>query len=617
MHAALSRHAPKAKPVAAIIATGLCLTIVAQQIAHVPLSDIRAALTDIAPLQWMIAGLATLCSFWAVGHYDVVWHRHLRTGVPDRKAHRTGMAAVAIGQTVGLGVVTGSFVRWHLSQTTGFKSATAVTIGVSLSFFATWGLLVLPAAAGTGHLHPALALSSVLFALYALPIALRHLRQTRLQPHMPRLLSLTTIDLACAGLALWAMIPDAGWAFLPLIIAAYVLALGAGLISNAPGGLGAFEMVLVLTITTIPEAALIAAVLAFRLIYYVIPALIAAFVLLRAYRQPAKDTIQTTTAPISDLCYQGATIYEGIVQRRHLLGTVSIEATGALPARATRQLGFCAFYKCDGRVAAQARRQGWTVRHIADDAVIDPTTWTTEGPTRRQLRRKLKQSESAGIVIRENTGALPRAEMTMVADDWSRTHGGELGYAMGRYDPDYAAGQRVFLIYQQTQLCGFITVQTRADAWAVDLIRHVPQIPQGAMHAAIVDIIQASRAAGVSRLSLGAVPSGPVDNRLQDRIVSQKAGLRQFKASFGPRWSPRYHAAPGRLQWLLSISLIFLHIQRPWGRASHLLNNSRGEFIKFTRNFHLNPRRAHVTDGTNAIPDKAAPHDNLILEIAG
>lgn len=595
-----------------------CLAVVFFQIAHVPLRDIREALGAITVRQWLIATLATAVSFWAIGQYDMLWHTHLKTGVSPKTSRRSGMAAVAIGQTVGLGVVTGTVVRWHMTQLQTVQTATKITLGVAASFFACWlGLALL-----AGMVLRSIGVETVVLALVAsgflLPIVLRRMGQAALRSKLPRLMYLTTIDVVFAGLALWAMIPEAGADMVHLVVAAYVLALGAGLASNAPGGLGAFEMSLILMLPQVPEPALIAGILGFRLIYYVIPTILAATAFIQAHRRSNPPVVRITSDPISDLCHQGARItHAANVTRAHLFGTIVLEPQRKLPRTPMTGRGFLAYYKADPRVAAQARARGWAVRHIADDAMIDLQTWSDTGPNRRQLRRKLKQAQTAGVGIKAPVTSLPLDDMTDVARQWRAAHGGELGYAMGRYTPAYVAHQRVFLIYHAERLCGFVTVQTRQRVWAIDLMRHLPQIPAGAVHLAITTIIAAAQSEGVKHLSLGAVPNGPRDSRWQNRVTAQKAGLRQFKDSFGPRWSPRYHVAPSPRHWAVSIALAVVHIQRPIPRLPDILRRKRNEFINFTRIIHLNQRRTRVTDKTNTVRTKAQLHDEPLFQTVG
>ncbi len=583
--------------------TGLCLMILSQHIATVDLADINTAIQGIGPWQWTLALCATAISFLAVGQYDVVWHRQLKTGVSGAQARSSGMAAIAVGQAVGLGAVTGTFVRWHLLKEHSLKSAAAVTIAVSVSFLICWGVYALVAASSLGLLtgQQAVILASI-GGLVAYLILRRSADQTSKRGLMALLL-LTGIDIVFAGTALWILIPTADASLFEAVILAYILALGAGLISNAPGGVGAFELVLLALLSTIPETAVLAGVLAFRIVYYIVPALLGGCLMLRAQLTKPAAALRAhahDAAPISDLCHQGATLVRrgaaSWVIRKHLLGTVAIEPGGSNPFWQRRGPGFRGLYKCGPRLAGQARAKGWQVRLIAKDAVILPISWTLDGSKRSGLRRKIRQAEKAGIRVTRAEATLPLVLMDAVAASWATQNKGELGYAMGRYTHAYVAHQQVYLIWQNQQLCGFATVQTRPQAWGLDLIRHLPNMPTGAMHLAIATIIADAQRAKVGQFSLGAVPAGPAGSRLQQHCAAKKAGLHQFKAGFMPHWVPLYHAAPSKGQWLLSMMHVCGHIQRPLKRLLGQSGSTITELIKKANIIHLPHIASSVID---------------------
>ena len=602
----LTSTVPRLKPAFAICISALCLWMVSQQVSEVSWADLSTAVSSIHLWQWAIAAVATFASFLAIGQYDVIWHRHLGSNVTPATARKTGMATVAVAQTVGLGSVTGTFLRWHMLHPIAFSTATAITIGVCLSFLGFWAVFAVLAAGWMGFVGGALTQSLIVLAACLSFALFKQPRFRAIAKLMPALCGLTFLDLFFAALALWVLFPDPTVVSFPTLLAGFTIALGAGLISNAPGGLGAFELVMLTVLATAPEATLCATILAFRVVYYLVPALCGGAILLYAHLRGKTDDTQVSQAPISDLCRQGAILKSTrlgrVVMRRHLLGTVSIEPTTWDFMNDTQHIGFLGIYKAPAAVATIARRHGWTVRRVAVDAVITPLTWTTEGSNRSQLRRKLRQATKARITVVRNGRTAPSAEMDAVAKAWADAHGGELGYAMGRYDPAYVRHQQTYLIYQDDQLCGFVTVQARAQAWAIDLIRHIPRMPQGAMHAAITRIIEDASVAGVATLSLGAVPDGPADNTLQAICIGKKTGLRQFKAAFGPRWEPRYHIAPTSTQWAISLIHVFWHVQRPLVRLWSRLPGTLAELMKMERIIHL----IHIKEPGNStsIPAK-------------
>jgi uncharacterized membrane protein YbhN (UPF0104 family) len=78
------------------------------------------------------------------------------------------------------------------------------------------------------------------------------------------------IDIALAALALYVLLP-----VMPIgpvgFVGVYVVATSIGLASHVPGGLGVFEGAMVLMLPELPMEPLIAAMLAYRLIYYLGP----------------------------------------------------------------------------------------------------------------------------------------------------------------------------------------------------------------------------------------------------------------------------------------------------------------------------------------------------------
>ncbi len=58
--------------------------------------------------------------------------------------------------------------------------------------------------------------------------------------------------------------------FLPFL-GAFLLAMVAGVVSNVPGAVGVFESAMLLLLPDIPAATLLGSILAYRLIYYLIP----------------------------------------------------------------------------------------------------------------------------------------------------------------------------------------------------------------------------------------------------------------------------------------------------------------------------------------------------------
>ncbi|NVK99484.1 DUF2156 domain-containing protein [Ruegeria pomeroyi] len=574
--------------VGSLVLTLWLVWLLADRLALLAPGEVIAALSGLPVWRLAAALLATAVSFWALGRYDGVAHRHFRTGLAARQARLCGMAAIGFSQFVGCGVLSGSFARWRmigdLTPALALRLTTfvAITFLLALAFWASALCLIAPPLPGlrqTGVAGLALLLPITL-VLFLLP----RLRLGRFTLRLPSLRALGAIlgwaalDLAAAAAVLWVLLPALSWTDLPLLMSAYVLALAAGLLSGAPGGLGAFELTLLALLPAIPGAELMAAVLAYRLIYVALPALAAVPLLLsppdlRLGRQhrlprrihhhpPARPRAETAVVTQSrGYVLSGGFADMAVVETDQSLIMLFDPVCGGrhpdlylLARRAAQRNLFALVYKCSARVAVSARRAGWRVRHVSDEATLVPADFTIAGSHRRQLRRKLRQAERAGLTVRR-ASTLPLTQMAAVDRLWQEANGRAWGLTMGRFAPDYLARQAVFLAWRGARLEGFVSFHRSRDEWCLDLMRTHPDAPEGTMHALVATALAATAAARVPRLSLAAVPAGRLGHRFD--------GLRQFKDSFAPRWQPLYMAAPGWTAIALAAADLARHVQAP------------------------------------------------------
>ncbi|MDZ7905543.1 MAG: DUF2156 domain-containing protein [Cypionkella sp.] len=236
-----------------------------------------------------------------------------------------------------------------------------------------------------------------------------------------------------------------------------------------------------------------------------------------------------------------------------------------------------ALYKVGAGMAAAARAKGWRCARISREGVIDLREYDLAAPARAGLRRKLRRAETAGVRVQlAQNSALPLAEMAALCAEWARAHGGERGFSMGQFDPDYIAQQRIYVARIHGRLAGFVTLHSGlglggpAQEWTLDLMRHGADLPDGAMHALVHLAIMDAQRCGISRLSLAAVPEaafGAHHGRLAAalaRILGLDAGrgLRRFKDAFAPDWQPRYLCAPHMAALVVAAASIWRAVVR-------------------------------------------------------
>ena len=507
---------------------------------------LRQAALGIAPWQWIASLVLTGLSFAALGTYDVLVHRVLGTGTPPRLARSAGIKAIAVAQTLGFGAVTGAFVRWRCLPDLSAVAVARLSAVVSVTFLAALaviGALVVP---WTGLIQNTAALLSgaVLAVVGILTLAgLAHrlgwMPRALDRQAMLALLVATFVDTAAAAGALWVLWPEA--ISFHLIFAAYLIALGAGLVSNAPGGLGAFDLTLLALIPTGATEPATCAVLAFRLTYYVIPTAIA---LLFLIRPKTPEPMVLDTHPEGALALQSATIKHHAGTPHLALPTFAgpVVLAGGTDLQRSNRLPQLAIYKADAQTAAAARRQGHSVLRCAQEAIIELHSWSLDGPKRRQLRRALKSFGTSGVVIAAHHDP---SSLAPIAKEWADHHGQERGLSMGQFDPAYLTHQRVFAAYKRGRPIAFVSFHTTGGRWTLDLVRHGKELPKGTMQALICAAIDAARAEGIATLSLAAVPDPEPHLPFARKTLETAKGLHRFKEAFAPTWEPRYLCAKG------------------------------------------------------------------------
>jgi phosphatidylglycerol lysyltransferase len=247
------------------------------------------------------AGLATLLSYLALVGRDAAGLRALNARVARPLLWIGAIVGSALGNAVGFGALTGGAVRYRVFGAGGISAAqvakltalTSVTFGLGLVVWSGLGLVVAaPAIGRMVDVAPALLSTAgalVLAATAALLMWCREdgavLRLWRYRVTLPARralvaqLLLVGLDVAGAGLALYALLP-AAHIDLASFLAVYTIALLLGVIGHTPGGLGVFEAAMLFALDgSAPPAAVVAALLAYRAIYFLLPLLLSATLL--------------------------------------------------------------------------------------------------------------------------------------------------------------------------------------------------------------------------------------------------------------------------------------------------------------------------------------------------
>lgn len=286
-------------PVLVLALLAVTLAVLHGEIAHLRYHDISAALSRIPMGRRAAALAATVLSYAMLPGYDVLALRYVDRALPLCRVAFASVASYGISQTLGFPAVTGGSVRARLWSAWGLDTAEiarAVAFAgatFSLGVLALVGLVgISESSAGLTRMHLPVgpfrilaATALILVALYFWWSVRRHGASVRVGSvsvtvPSPRMvvsqLVLAAVDWACAALVLYILLPTEHAASFPAFLAAFILAQTAGVVSHVPGGLGVFETLILLQVGgTVPADAMLASLIAYRAIFYLLPFVLA------------------------------------------------------------------------------------------------------------------------------------------------------------------------------------------------------------------------------------------------------------------------------------------------------------------------------------------------------
>jgi uncharacterized membrane protein YbhN (UPF0104 family) len=293
-----------------IVIAGLAAYVLYTTFQRISFADVLANVRATpAGTLWLAAACAA-GAFSVLATYEVAVVRYVKHCIGRSKPVITALVAFPLGHAIGQTLLSGSALRYRMYAPAGF---TATEVGATvllcgLPYALAFGLLIdLALVFGAEALAPLFRISSEwLFALgcvglvkdagYLLfvwrrkkpiqlggwAVKLPTLRMTALQ------LTVGILDIGLVSSVLYLLLPDSAQiAFLPFI-AVYLASILVGVVSHVPAGLGVLESMLLLLLPHVPPEQLLASVLLYRVIYEVIP-LVIALAIWGAYELLARD----------------------------------------------------------------------------------------------------------------------------------------------------------------------------------------------------------------------------------------------------------------------------------------------------------------------------------------
>jgi phosphatidylglycerol lysyltransferase len=228
------------------------------------------------------------------------------------------------------------------------------------------------------------------------------------------------------------------------------------------------------------------------------------------------------------------------------------------------------FYGVDARNAELLTTLGWSTLPVAEDADLDPRTWTTTGKRKQDVRTAVNRARREGITATWSSWQdLPPStarQIEAISEEWvSERELPEMGFTLGGVDEMRDPAVRTLVAQDATGRVLAVTSwlpshrEGRVVGWTLDVMRRTEAAPNGVMEFLVASAAERMRDDGVERLSLSAAPlaqageaAAPNDGvqsllELVGGVLEPVYGFRsllRFKQKFGPDLHPLVLAYP-------------------------------------------------------------------------
>jgi len=311
-----------------LVIFGLALIFLARTLRDVSLVDVQSQLVQIGFFKFSLAVVLMACSYALIVCYDFLALRHVGFKLRWPQTAVIGFTASSIGHNVGFSVLSGGAIRYRGYTIAGMQPSqvAGVIVFCSLTYFLGGGvllgitLLLEPAAIPRALGLPVSVFRLVGLATLAgiglylfwtlLPRAQLRWRDWRISPPSLRIgicqILLGAVDVMLAAMVMFLLMPQSFEMAYLVFLGVYVMCLSVAVLSNVPAGIGVFEGSVLLLLPEVPPHELIGSLLAFRLVYFILPLLAGVAVL--ALQLGYENTIGKLRNAVADMPESGLAV---------------------------------------------------------------------------------------------------------------------------------------------------------------------------------------------------------------------------------------------------------------------------------------------------------------------
>ena len=273
---------------------GLSLAAIHHELREYNYQDVLKSLAAVPTSRLYLSIALTILGYMGMATYDTLAFRYIGHAIACSKSVFTGFISAAATNTVGFAFLTGSALRYRFYSAWGVSPIAIAQViafeNVSfwLGLFAVSGVMFLlnPLAIPTQLKLPFLSVRplGIIFLLLVAAYVLGSIvsrQPLKIREHefrFPSLkIALAQIGISCldwivAAAVLYVLLPSTAPVSYLYFLGIFLLAMTGGVVSNVPGGLGVFEGVILLLLSSkIPPTTVFGTLLAYRGVYYFLP----------------------------------------------------------------------------------------------------------------------------------------------------------------------------------------------------------------------------------------------------------------------------------------------------------------------------------------------------------
>jgi uncharacterized membrane protein YbhN (UPF0104 family) len=308
-------------PVIGLAAVVFSIYLLSKELRGVHLVDIWDAIASRGVGALALCALSTLLAYAALAWYDRIALMHVGRKLSWAVVSVVSFVAYALGHNIGFSVLSSGVVRYRAYSRMGLSVGEVAIVTGFCAFTFAYGAIFLGGIVLVFEpglisrlldvpewlsliVGSLLLLGVLLYQLGALyrfrPLTIRRFHIAYPKPSIAfRQLFAAPLEIIGAAAIIYFALPSEGNPGFFVVLGVFLASFCAGLISNAPGGIGVFEYVFIKAMPDIPKAEVLAALIVFRLLYLIIPLVMSCAVILITERRNLGELIALVGAGVA------------------------------------------------------------------------------------------------------------------------------------------------------------------------------------------------------------------------------------------------------------------------------------------------------------------------------